>query len=106
MGIKLGTCTACWITDNVLVIVTIQKLDIWTLPEILIVFLVRFHNQGNQTYHVKTFVDFPTDGFDLLKFVINKNDTKGHIYKIFAITNHNGTLNGGHYTAYVKVRIR
>ena len=43
--------------------------------------------------------DYVEQGSDL-------DDTKGHIYKLFAITNHNGTLNGGHYTAYVKVRIR
>jgi len=84
----------------------IQKRDIWRLPEILIVFLLRFHNEGFRTYAIKTFVDFPLDGFDLSKFVGNMNHTKGHIYKLFAITNHIGGLRGGHYTACVNLRNR
>jgi len=94
-----GVCPQCKESRQ-----AIQKIDIWKLPEILVVFLSRFHYDGRQTSKIETFVDFPIDGFDLSKFVINKNDTKGHIYKLFAITNHTGSLNFGHYTAFVKVR--
>lgn len=47
------------------------------------------------------FVDFPVEGLDLTKYILGSNGEK-HIYDLYAISNHCGSLNGGHYTAYVK----
>lgn len=40
----------------------IQKIDIWKLPEILVVFLSRFRYDGRHTSKIETFVGFPIDG--------------------------------------------
>ena len=49
-------------------------------------------------------VDFPIDGLDVRDYV--KMDCKAEgvntMYDLFAVTNHFGSLNGGHYTAFGK----
>jgi ubiquitin C-terminal hydrolase len=49
---------------------------------------------------IKTVVDYPIDNLDLNKFL--PNDKQVNKYKLFAISNHTGTLDGGHYTALCK----
>ena len=47
------------------------------------------------------FVSFPTDDFDVKKYYRgNSPHTK---YELFAVSNHFGSIGGGHYTAYAKV---
>ena len=49
-------------------------------------------------------VDFPINGLDVKDYV--KMDCKAEgvntVYDLYAVTNHFGSLNGGHYTAYGK----
>lgn len=49
-------------------------------------------------------VDYPIDNLQLENFVANKTtkNQQKHIYKLYAISNHTGTLDGGHYTALCK----
>lgn len=76
---------------------------------------------------LETLVDFPLNGLDLTKYVINGNvpetystetpeqngeNLEGNIieilldkrviYDLYAVSNHFGGLGGGHYTAYAK----
>ena len=46
-------------------------------------------------------VDFPLDGLDIEQFVKMDCESEGisTVYDLFAVTNHYGSLNGGHYTA-------
>ena len=49
-------------------------------------------------------VDFPINGLDVKDYV--KMDCKAEgvntVYDLYAVTNHFGSLNGGHYTAFGK----
>lgn len=49
---------------------------------------------------LETFVDFPTHDLDLSKYIPGKD---GAVYDLYAISNHYGSMGGGHYTAYAKV---
>jgi len=47
-------------------------------------------------------VDFPVSGLDMSKYVINTKSEESSIYDLYAISNHMGSLYGGHYTAHCK----
>ena len=76
-----------------------NKIEIYQTPKILIIQLKRFKN--NQK--IKTFVDFPLTNLDISKFVEHsKSKYKGMTkkYDLFAVANHYGGLEYGHYDAY------
>jgi ubiquitin carboxyl-terminal hydrolase 4/11/15 len=79
-----------------------KTLEIWTLPDILVVHLKRFG--GNRSFRDKVDlkVDYPIEGLDMSDKVGLKEDGKGYIYDLFAVDNHYGGLGGGHYTAIAK----
>ncbi|KDP25220.1 hypothetical protein JCGZ_20376 [Jatropha curcas] len=79
-----------------------KKLDLWTLPEILVFHLKRFSYSRYLKNKLDTFVDFPIHNLDLSKFVKRK-DGKSYVYELYAISNHYGGLGGGHYTAFAKL---
>ena len=74
-----------------------NKLEIYTAPKILIIQLKRFQNKQK----INTDIIFPLTDLDISKYVIlpepHKNSLK---YDLFAVSNHYGTLNFGHYDAY------
>jgi len=88
-----------------------KKMDIYSVPKILIIHLKRFktsrvHSIGSYYFSggsqkITSLVDFPIEGLDLTEHVLKKDD-ESYIYDLFAITNHFGSLSGGHYTAYAK----
>ncbi|KAE8725341.1 Ubiquitin carboxyl-terminal hydrolase 9 [Hibiscus syriacus] len=80
----------------------IKKLDLWTLPEIIVFHLKRFTYGRYLKNKIDTFVNFPIHNLDLTKYVLNK-DAESYIYELYAISNHYGGLGGGHYTAYAKL---
>ncbi|AVL94896.1 putative ubiquitin carboxyl-terminal hydrolase [Moumouvirus australiensis] len=89
------TCDKC--KNNVR---AIKKLALWTLPHILVIQLKRF-NIYRQSKDNRT-VNFPTDDFDLSKYISTNqlepiNNSK---YKLQCIINHTGGLNHGHYFTY------
>jgi ubiquitin C-terminal hydrolase len=79
-----------------------KKLDIYRLPEILIVHLKRF---SMSPYYedvwskTDTCVDFPLQ-CDLSEFVVGDGKEE---YDLVAASNHHGSMAGGHYTAFCKV---
>ncbi|KAF8412057.1 hypothetical protein HHK36_000010 [Tetracentron sinense] len=80
-----------------------KKLDLWRLPEILVVHLKRFSYSRYLKNKLDTFVNFPIRNLDLSKYVKSKGDTHSHVYELYAISNHYGGLGGGHYSAYAKL---
>lgn len=55
-----------------------------------------------QQEKVGDLVDFPTEGLDLRDYVQDpavKNSPTPVYYDLYAVSNHYGGLNGGHYTA-------
>ncbi|KAE8055031.1 hypothetical protein FH972_011901 [Carpinus fangiana] len=79
-----------------------KKLDLWMLPDILVVHLKRFSYSRYLKNKLDTFVNFPIRNLDLSKYVKSK-DGPSHMYELYAISNHYGGLGGGHYTAYAKL---
>ncbi|KAI9090730.1 hypothetical protein K1719_028583 [Acacia pycnantha] len=79
-----------------------KKLDLWRLPEILVVHLKRFSFSRSFRNKLETFVDFPINDLDLSTYVAHKNSQSSPHYELYAISCHYGCLGGGHYTAFVR----
>lgn len=45
-------------------------------------------------------MDFPVEGLDMSPYVQLKDGDEAPIYDLYAVSNHYGSLNGGHYTAF------
>ncbi|KAJ6363593.1 hypothetical protein OIU78_003715 [Salix suchowensis] len=80
-----------------------KKLDLWRLPEVLVIHLKRFSYSRSMKHKLETFVNFPIHDFDLTKYIANKNNTQRQIYELYALTNHYGGMGSGHYTAHIKL---
>uniref|UniRef100_A0A2P2M481 ubiquitinyl hydrolase 1 n=1 Tax=Rhizophora mucronata TaxID=61149 RepID=A0A2P2M481_RHIMU len=78
-----------------------KKLDLWRLPEILVVHLKRFSYSRYIKNKLETYVDFPTDDLDLSTYISHTNAQSSNPYVLYAISNHYGGMGGGHYTAFV-----
>lgn len=81
----------------------IKKLDLWRLPEILVIHLKRFSYNRYFKNKLETFVDFPVDYLDFSTYIAHKNSQFSNHYILYAISNHYGGLGGGHYTASINV---
>ncbi|KAI3723602.1 hypothetical protein L2E82_35331 [Cichorium intybus] len=79
-----------------------KKLDLWRLPEILVIHLKRFSYSRFLKNKLETYVDFPIHDLDLSTFVAFSNGRSTHRYMLYAISNHYGSMGGGHYTAFIR----
>ncbi|KAF9311132.1 CSN-associated deubiquitinating enzyme Ubp12 [Podila horticola] len=79
-----------------------KKLDIWRLPDILVVHLKRFSHTRAWRDKIDAFVDFPIHGLDLSGKALREEDQNENVYDLYGVSNHMGGLGGGHYTAYAK----
>lgn len=79
-----------------------KKLDLWRLPEILVIHLKRFSYNRFSRNKLETFVDFPIDDFDLSNYMAHKNILMSHHYMLYAVSNHQGGMGSGHYTAFIQ----
>eukprot|EP00347_Sterkiella_histriomuscorum_P003013 403365930 len=80
-----------------------KKIDIWKLPSILIVHLKRFEFHEKRYGKINDYVDFPLHNLNLTPYV-SKLQREKPIYDLFAVSNHEGYLGGGHYYAFTKHR--
>ncbi|XP_042795372.1 ubiquitin carboxyl-terminal hydrolase 45 isoform X3 [Panthera leo] len=84
-----------------------KQLLISAIPANLILHLKRFHQAGLNLRKVNRHVDFPLI-LDLAPFcsATCKNVNVGDkvLYGLYGVVEHSGSMRGGHYTAYVKVR--
>ncbi|KAH0668182.1 hypothetical protein KY290_029118 [Solanum tuberosum] len=78
-----------------------KKLDLWRLPEILVIHLKRFSYSRFIKNKLETYVDFPTHDLDLSSYMAYKDGKSSYRYMLYAISNHYGSMGGGHYTAFV-----
>ncbi|XP_061472478.1 ubiquitin carboxyl-terminal hydrolase 43 isoform X2 [Rhineura floridana] len=93
------------------------KLSLWTLPDILIIHLKRFRQVGEERHKLSTLVHFPLRGLDMAPHVAKRSRgskwgpwkhptlENGHcnfLYDLYAVCNHHGSMQGGHYTAYCR----
>ena len=70
----------------------------WSLPKVLIIDLKRYDNFLRK---INTFVNISLENLDLRNFVCGYENDK-YIYDLFAVCNHHGGCNGGHYTSCIK----
>ncbi|XP_033625203.1 ubiquitin carboxyl-terminal hydrolase 8-like [Asterias rubens] len=70
---------------------------IWKLPRILLIHLKRFYYEGMWRQKLQTMVDFPLRDMDMSPYTIGPKPSNS--YNLYAVSNHIGTLDGGHYTA-------
>ncbi len=91
-------------------------MDIYKLPNILIIQLKRFNKDGGGRSRYgysgvgmivgssknSDTVDFPIDGLDMTRYVLDPHTGESTVYDLYAISNHSGSLYGGHYIAHCK----
>ncbi|XP_071451042.1 ubiquitin carboxyl-terminal hydrolase 8-like isoform X2 [Hetaerina americana] len=87
-----------------------KKFDIWILPRILVIHFKRFTSDG-WCRKRQTMVDFPLEDLDVSQWVGTEVLTSGYnparkrnsvLYNLYGVSNHYGTMDGGHYTAHCK----
>jgi len=82
-----------------------KKLDIWRLPPYLIIHLQRFFYNGYWKKRMEE-VEFSVDHLDVVskvkagRFDDGRNQTSH--FQLYGVSNHYGTMEGGHYTAYCR----
>ena len=78
-----------------------KKLDLYYLPKILIINFKRFIKESSQWEKNDEDIDFPINNFNMKDLLIGPD--KAHsIYDLFAVSQHYGSTEGGHYTAVCK----
>lgn len=85
-----------------------KKLEIYAAPNYLIIHFKRFKIRSNNAFmgffnnnKNSAFINFPKENLDLSNYVIGPN-TMSAQYDLYAVVNHAGGLNMGHYYAYCK----
>lgn len=78
-----------------------KTLNIQKFPQILILHLKRFRQDGEQWSKLSTFVNCPLVALDLTRFSADENASPA-VYDLYASSNHSGTPIAGHYTATAK----
>ena len=75
-----------------------KQIKFWNTPKILIIVLKRFSNDGSKNTEL---IDFPIRDLNLNKYCVGYGKNK-NIFDLYAISNHIGSLNSGHYYAYCR----
>ena len=80
-----------------------RQIDLWQLPPYLIFTISRFSFDFSAR-KLANFVDYPTDNLDLEAWIAKEAPLQTSTqYELYAVVEHEGTVNRGHYTALVKV---
>ncbi|CAD7937557.1 unnamed protein product [Amoebophrya sp. A25] len=77
-----------------------KRLSIYKPPRVLVVHLKRFSHSRFSREKLSTVVHFPTRGLDLSDVVEGRS---GVYYDLAAVSQHAGSMGGGHYTAACKL---
>ncbi|KAJ3441808.1 hypothetical protein M0812_13824 [Anaeramoeba flamelloides] len=83
----------------------IKKIEFWKLPNILIIHLKRFEDNGYTRKKITSLVDFPLY-LDMSGLISSKKNGESsqnaNFYELSSVSNHYGTVGMGHYTAIAK----
>ena len=80
-----------------------KRLLFWSLPNVMIIDIKRFitsYSTGRSKKN-QNFIDIPINNVDFSKYV-EGYAKETYIYDLYAICNHHGQIDGGHYSATVK----
>lgn len=89
----------------------LKKMDIYKTSTYLILHLKRFKTSRISSYgsyfgfsssmkKITSTISFPLKDLDLSNFILEKKNHDAILYDLYAVSNHYGSLEGGHYTAY------
>lgn len=79
----------------------VKKMDIWSAPKVLIVHLKRYQcNMYVKTNKLIERVTYP-DTLDLSSYIVGPDQDKENKYRLYAIIEHAGTLEAGHYDTII-----
>ncbi|XP_074927384.1 ubiquitin carboxyl-terminal hydrolase 11 [Chelonoidis abingdonii] len=82
-----------------------KKLDLWALPEVLIIHLKRFSYTRLAREKLDMLVEFPIRDLDFSDFIIKPRVDVAPApprYDLIAVSNHYGSLRDGHYTTFAR----
>lgn len=79
-----------------------KQLSMRTLPIVASFHLKRFEHSSLVNKKISTFISFPSE-LDMTPFMSKiTNGSNDFRYSLYAVINHVGSLDAGHYTAYVR----
>ncbi|KAL5104529.1 hypothetical protein TcWFU_008680 [Taenia crassiceps] len=73
------------------------------LPEVLLISLKRFHATNRGWRKSSNLVHFPLTSLDMRTYLSKEVRCENTIYDLYAVVNHMGKLNEGHYYAFIRV---
>uniref|UniRef100_A0A1I7XN32 Ubiquitin carboxyl-terminal hydrolase n=1 Tax=Heterorhabditis bacteriophora TaxID=37862 RepID=A0A1I7XN32_HETBA len=79
----------------------IRRTKLWTLPPVLVVHLKRFSMENGEYAKNTMNVEFDPALLDVSQHLHQRSQASLEGYRLYAVTNHRGRLNSGHYTALV-----
>ncbi|CAK9800857.1 Ubiquitin carboxyl-terminal hydrolase 8 [Anthophora quadrimaculata] len=85
-----------------------KKFDFVKLAPIIVIHLNRFAESGGWLEKRNTAVDFPLTDFNLKPHLVTDSNSatisniRNYSYSLYAMSNHYGTMGGGHYTSFCK----
>lgn len=80
-----------------------KKMDIWSAPEVLVLQLKRFLRLSEYSMKKLDSVVYYPEIIDISKYLAGPQKDEKMIYRLFAVSEHCGSLGGGHYTAHARV---
>mmetsp|Transcript_18854 Transcript_18854/g.21281 ORF Transcript_18854/g.21281 Transcript_18854/m.21281 type:complete len:736 (-) Transcript_18854:215-2422(-) len=81
----------------------IKRLEIWKLPPILVIYFKRFTATNRGGYKKNsTPIRFPLENLSLSQYSHSQKEEPN--YDLFAVSNHEGGMNRGHYTTVIRHR--
>lgn len=91
-------CSKCKAVDNME-----KDITIFRFPKILVIHLKRFYNSTMRREKLSTTVNIP-DTLDMRPYAPHSNHSSKNnaTYKLYGISHHSGSLNGGHYIGEVQ----
>ena len=84
-------------------VIATKRLSIYYLPRLLIVCIKRFSGSGSCYTKNSEMISFPLENLDMEKYICDHAPDKHYSkYDLFAVSQHFGGTEGGHYTAICK----
>ncbi|XP_078283616.1 ubiquitin carboxyl-terminal hydrolase 50-like [Rhinoraja longicauda] len=78
-----------------------ESIQLLKAPDIIIIHLKRFESDDHGHRKLTSTVNFPLEDLDLTQYTTTPA-TQQLKYQLYAVVNHTGTLDSGHYTAFCK----
>ena len=86
-----------------------KRMSVYRFPRVLVIHIKRFRYNNIYREKLSTDVNFPLHGLDLTPYLSLDRPSGGcdhvhsgqPVYDLVSVSNHSGTMHGGHYVAHV-----